>query len=136
MVKNNSILMDTPHPKKQKLDEIQNSNSQQVPSCFPKYYIISGTDEQNPMKKVSPMKGNLIVKAQIGTVEKIMRMPNGDLIVGLLNQAQITNAKKNNYVRHCPGKSDSSLFHEQEERCYSMPCSHRNSRGRDCGGSC
>lgn len=86
--------MDTPHPKKQKLDEIQNSNSQQVPSCFPKYYIISGTDEQNPMKKVSPMKGNLIVKAQIGTVEKIMRMPNGDLIVGLLNQAQITNAKK------------------------------------------
>ena len=58
---------------------------------YPRYYQICGTDEEKPMSRVSPMKGNLILRGLIGTVEKVHRLFNGDLIVGVKNSAQEKN---------------------------------------------
>ena len=58
---------------------------------YPRYFVISGTDESRPMRKVSPMKGHLVLQSLIGTVEKVNRLANGDLIVGVKSAAQERN---------------------------------------------
>jgi len=76
--------MATPqNPKRQRIEEAENE--------FTKYIVIAGTDEDLPMRKVSPMKGNLILKGLVGSVEKVIRLQNGDLIVGVQRAGQVKN---------------------------------------------
>jgi len=85
--------------KKQKLDsektnvnETMNYETMKLPS--PQFFMIVGTDEDKPMRKVSPMKGHLILKGLIGSVDKVIRLANGDLIVGVSHQTHKTNLLK------------------------------------------
>jgi len=43
------------------------------------------------MSKTTPTKGNLILKGLIGTVDKVIRLANGNLIVGLQREGQAQN---------------------------------------------
>ena len=61
------------------------------PVKFPRYYMIEGTDETRPMSKTTPTKGNLILRSLIGTVERVIRLGNGNLIVGLQREGQVSN---------------------------------------------
>jgi hypothetical protein len=58
---------------------------------FPRFFLIEGTDSDHPMSLNTPTKGNLILKGLIGTVEKVIRLSNGDLIVGLQREGQMNN---------------------------------------------
>ena len=72
------------------IDEIQTNGR----LASPRFFVIAGTDEEKPMRKVSPMKGHLILQGLIGKVDKVIRLSNGDLIVGVSHQAHVTNLLK------------------------------------------
>ena len=46
------------------------------------------------MSKTTPTKGHLILKGLVGTVDRVIRMANGNLIVGLVREGQVENLMK------------------------------------------
>jgi hypothetical protein len=72
-------------------DEGAEQNMHKRRTKFPRYFIVEGTDTDRPMSLNTPTKGNLILKGLIGTVEKVIRLSNGDLIVGLQREGQADN---------------------------------------------
>jgi hypothetical protein len=83
----------TPQKRKKPNDDDHNTTTDlpRRSTRFPRYYMITGTSEDKPMSKVSPMAGHLVLKGLIGTIEKIIRLRNGDLIVGVSRDGQIPN---------------------------------------------
>ena len=75
-------------PKRQRTEETNNIEIE-LPNDCTKFLVVAGTDEDLPMRKVSPMKGNLILKGLVGTVDKVIRLQNGDLIVGVRRAGQV-----------------------------------------------
>lgn len=99
MVSFSSSPPQNPPTKKAKTSEDGKTNDDYVhfepQKSFPRYLLFQGTDDEKPMRKVSPMKGHLIIKGMIGTtVSKVIRQANGDLIIGVVNEEQERNAMK------------------------------------------
>ena len=93
MTKSSKFHMDK-HKPSQKRTRNESDESGDVRWKFPRFYIIESTNQELPMSKTTPTKGHLILKGLVGTVDRVIRMANGNLIVGLVREGQVENLMK------------------------------------------
>lgn len=93
------MVMNTNHsihgsPKQKLTTEDTGLDIRAIRPNFAQFFLIVGTVVEHPMSRVLPMKGHLMLKATVGTVNKVIRQPNGNLIVGLEREGQVANLLK------------------------------------------
>jgi hypothetical protein len=69
---------------------------------FPRYFLIAAADANKPMTRISPTKGLYALKSLVGTVEKVIRQQNGNLIVGLQRPGQVRNLMDTKEINSIP----------------------------------
>lgn len=69
---------------------------------FPRYFLIAAADVKKPMTRISPTKGLHVLKSLVGTVEKVIRQQNGNLIVGLQRPGQVRNLMDTKEINGIP----------------------------------